>query len=109
VLLVANACHVWKPAELGPTHGFINGRTRIERTDGSSVIVRGPRLDGDSVVGTHATTQARVTLPYADVRRVEVQRISRGRTALVGAGLLVLYWGIQAATISDSPDIEFTR
>ena len=101
-LLFASACHVWRPAELGPTREFVNGRTRIERTDGTTQIVRGPRLVGDSVVGTHERTSARVALASADVRRLEVEQISRGRTALVGAGLVVLYW-VFVATLSDSP------
>jgi hypothetical protein len=96
-LLFAAACHVWKPAELGPTREFLNGRTRIERSDGTTMIMRGPRLVGDSVVGTHERTSARVALASADVRRIEVEQIDRGRTAAAGAGLLLLYWAYVAA------------
>jgi hypothetical protein len=96
LLLAANACHVWRPAALDETHDFINGRARIERADGASTIVRGPRIEGDSVVATHVKTATRVTLPRTDVRRIEVERISRGRTALAGAGLVGLYLVISA-------------
>jgi hypothetical protein len=98
-VLSASACHVWKPAELGPTREFLNGRTRIERADGTTMIMRGPRLVGDSVVGTHEKTSARVSLASADVRRIEVEQIDRGRTAMVGAGLLLLYWAYAAAVV----------
>jgi len=104
-LMLASACHVWKPVELGPTREFVNGRTRIERTDGTTTIIRGPRLVGDSVVGTHERTSAHVALASADVRRMEVKQISRGRTAVVGAGLLLLYWAF-VATFSESPTYQ---
>ena len=101
VLMFVSGCHVWKPIELGPTREFVNGRMRIERTDGTSMIVRGPRVVGDSVVGTHERTSARVALASADVRRMEVEQIDRGRTAVVGAGLLLLYWAY-VAVVSNS-------
>jgi len=102
-LVFVSACHVWKPIELGPTREFVNGRTRIERTDGTTMIMRGPRIVGDRVVGTHERTSARVALASADVRRMEVEQIDRGRTAVVGAGLLLLYWAF-VATVSDFAD-----
>jgi hypothetical protein len=102
-LVFASACHVWKPIELGPSKEFVNGRARIERTDGTTQIVRGPRLVGDSVVGTHERTSARVALASADVRRMQVEQIDRGRTAVVGAGLLLLYWVYVAAVASTPP------
>ena len=105
LLMVASACHAWKPVELGPTREFVNGRTRIERTDGTIMIMRGPRLVGDSVVGTHERTSARVALATADVRRLEVEEVSRGRTALVGVGLLILYW-VFVEKFSDSAAYE---
>ena len=98
---------MWKPAELGPTREFLNGRTRIERTDGTTMIMRGPRLVGDSLVGTHEHTSARVALASAEVRRMEVQQIDRGRTAVVGVGLVLLYWvfvtTVAAEAIPPSP------
>ena len=98
-----SACHVWRPAELGPSQAFLNGRVRITRTDGSTVFMRGPRLVGDSVVGTWATTTARMAIARSEVKGMEVEHISRGRTALVGAGLAVLYIALMVA-LSDSRD-----
>ena len=103
-LALATSCHVWKVTELGPSQQFVNGKTRIARVDGSQVIIRGPHIAGDSIVGTHATTQAQVALARSDVKRVEVERISRGRTAALGAVLFALYWAVQIATISDTRD-----
>jgi hypothetical protein len=94
---------VWRPAELDPTQEFLNGRVRITRTDGSTILIRGPRLVGDSVVGTWATTAARMAIARSDVKGMDVERISRGRTALVGAGLAVLYIALMIV-LSDSQD-----
>jgi hypothetical protein len=101
-LLLANACHVWGPAELGTQHQFLNGRTRVYRADGSSVIMVGPRIEGDSVIGTWAGTSARMALPRADVQRVEVYRVDRGRTALAGIAIVGVYFAA-ARLFSDSP------
>jgi hypothetical protein len=55
---------------------------------------------GDGVVGIPEKTSARVSLASADVRRIEVEQIDRGRTAMVGAGLLLLHWAYAAAVVN---------
>lgn len=102
VLLAVGACHRWVPAELGPSNEFLNGRARLHGADGTTRIVEGPRIVGDSIVGRAPNSSASILTARADVRRIEVQRIDRGRTAIVGAGLLALYW-VAAFAFSDSP------
>lgn len=102
VNLAVSACHTWVPTELGPSHPFVNGRTRVHQRDGNGTIVMGPRVEGDSVVGRAGGSSARVAIARQDVERVEVQRISRGRTAIAGLGLLALYY-VAVFSFSDSP------
>ncbi|HUQ83031.1 MAG TPA: hypothetical protein VM076_17900 [Gemmatimonadaceae bacterium] len=96
-VMLTTACHVWQPATLDPAHEYLNGRARLYRTDGISVILDGPRVEGDSIVGRWPGGSARVALARSDVQRVEVSRISRGRTAVVGLGLFAMYLAAQIA------------
>jgi hypothetical protein len=96
------ACHTWVPTQLGPSQQFVNGRTRVHHQDGRATIMMGPRVEGDSVIGRVDGSSARVALARQDVERIEVQRVSRGRTAIVGIGLLALYY-VAAFSFSNSP------
>jgi hypothetical protein len=102
LLLAVSGCHRWVPAELGPSNEFLNGRARLHGADGTTRLVEGPRIVGDSIVGRAPNSSASITTARADVQRIEVQRIDRGRTAIVGSGLLVLYW-VATFAFSDSP------
>ena len=102
LVLTVGACHTWVPTQLGPSQQFLNGRTRVYDQDGHAPIVMGPRVEGDSVIGRAEGSSARVALARQDVERIEVQRVNRGRTAIVGIGLLALYY-IAAFSFSDSP------
>jgi hypothetical protein len=102
LVLTVGACHTWVPTQLGPSQQFLNGRTRVYDQDGHATIVMGPRVEGDSVIGRAEGSSARVALARQDVERIEVQRVNRGRTAIVGIGLLALYY-IAAFSFSDSP------
>jgi hypothetical protein len=105
--MLTTACHVWKPATLDPTHEYLNGRARLYRTDGSSVIVNGPRVVGDSIVARWPNGTARVAFARSDVQRVEVSRVSRGRTAAVGLVLFVAYMAAQIALADASTDYAY--
>jgi hypothetical protein len=102
LVLTVSACHTWVPTQLGSSQQFVNGRTRVHHQDGHATILMGPRVEGDSVIGRADGSSARVALARQDVERIEVQRVSRGRTAIVGVGLLALYY-IAAFSFSDSP------
>jgi hypothetical protein len=102
-----NACYVWQPAVLDPTHEFLNGDARLTRSDGAAVVVCGPRLVGDSIVATATRTVTPVVIPRADVRRIEVRRLSGGRTAAVGAILMAAHlavtWGVRDSSVDTVP------
>ncbi len=102
LVLAVSACHSWVPTQLGPSQPFVNGRTRVHHQDGHATIMMGPRVEGDSVIGRADGSSARIALARQDVERIEVQRVNRGRTAIVGIGLLALYY-IAAFSFSDSP------
>jgi hypothetical protein len=106
-VMVTTACHVWVPATLDPTHEYLNGRARLHRTDGSAVVVNGPRVVGDSIVGRWPNGSARVAFARSDVQGVEVSRVSRGRTALVGLGLFALYMAAQVALADASTEYVY--
>ena len=93
-LAIASGCHVWVPTELGPSKPFVNGRARLHRVDGTMVLMEGPRVEGDSIVGRPPNSAAHIGVAQADVRSVEVRRLSRGRTAAVGVVLFVVYQGL---------------
>jgi hypothetical protein len=56
----------------------------ITQGNGAVVLVVSPRLRGDSVVGTQ------VALPLRDVQRISVRQVSKGRTAMLISGMVVL-------------------
>jgi len=91
LVLMVSGCHKWVPAELGPSREFLNGKTRIHRTDGSTTIVMGPRIEGDSILGRAETSSGSVAVARTDVQRIELQAVDRTRTAIIGSVLLVLY------------------
>ena len=93
-LAITSGCHVWVPTELGPSKQFVNGRTRLHLADGKTLLIEGPRIEGDSVVGRPPNSSARIGVAQSDARGLEVRRLSRGRTAAVGAVLFVLYQGL---------------
>jgi hypothetical protein len=103
-LIVLSGCHVWVPTELGPSKQFVNGRARLHRADGTTLVMEGPRVEGDSIIGRPPNSSARLGLAQSDVRSVEVRRLSRGRTAAVGVVLFVLYQGLSYLIADASTD-----
>ena len=115
LLVWLSACHAWRPQTLGPTTDFAeNSRLRVDRTDGTSTIVLGPRIVGDSVIGVWAGSSDRIAVAISDVRHAEEFRTSPKRTALaavgvvggvvivVGAGLALMAVGL-SSTMGGAP------
>ena len=98
-LITVTACRVWSPAQLDPQHGLPKGRVRLSRADGSSLVMVDPRLEGDSVAGTWAGSQARVAIARADIKRIDVYRVDRATTVLAGLGIVAIL--IAIALFSD--------
>jgi hypothetical protein len=59
----------------------IPGRVRVTRTDASSVMLVGVRVQGDTLRGTSADArQQEVAIALRDVKRVEVRKQNTGAT-----------------------------
>ena len=91
LVLWLTACHTWRAEPLSPKSDFGSGtRIRVWRTDGNSVLLIGPRIAGDSVVGTWAGSATRVAIALRDVRSTESFRISPQRTAFAVVGVVAV-------------------
>lgn len=83
------ACSTWRAASVPPQELFAEKapkRVRVTRADSSVVTLADPSLSGDNLVGTG--DGARITVPLADVSRLEV-RAADNTTAIVLVGILV--------------------
>lgn len=85
--VVSAGCYAMVPVTLDDVSTERPHRVWITRPDQSQVIVSGPQVFGDTLVGYIAGQFHEV--PVQEVRRVEIRRSARGKTmALVGAGIL---------------------
>ena len=94
---LGGACHTWRPARggAGPAAAVAaaGGRPlRVTVAGGGRAVLRGARVEGDSVVAARAGRGlrrrggARWAAPVDSVRRVERRRFSVVRTAALAAG-----------------------
>ena len=84
------ACQTWHSVATPSQGQFIEAeqpdRVRVLMRGGSQVELENPSVEGDELVAPG------VSMPLADVLRLEVQASSRGRTALWAfAGLAVIF------------------
>ena len=90
VLLAALAsagCYTMKPVALEGLGSVPSGRVWVTRADQSTVIVDGPRVLENKLVGF--VDKVYQEMPTADVTQVMARRLVPARTtALVGAGLV---------------------
>ncbi|HYH82584.1 MAG TPA: hypothetical protein VEX86_22525 [Longimicrobium sp.] len=87
-LLLASACTSWNP-QTAPAPEVVarsQGRepVRIVRTDASVLVLRSPRVVGDSIEGEAGSPPRLTRVALADVRRVE----TRGANAMKTGGLV---------------------
>ncbi len=114
MLLVAlPSCRSWQEWE-GPPEAALrkeHDRVRVIRGDGRQVTIVSPALAGDSLIGTSlfgpmGVPGGRIAIATAEIRQLQVHRISGGRTvwAIVGGGAALLVAGaVIAAATSDGP------
>jgi hypothetical protein len=101
--IAASACASWEP------QGFVPGvviqeehpkEVRVVRVDSSRVVVRAPRVEGDTLRGLVARTPALV--PLSDIAYLEIRRANRGPMyAAVALGSVAAIVGLLAATWGD--------
>jgi hypothetical protein len=88
--LLLNACYTWRPVQLTPTHPVgEKQRVRIVRSNGSTLMLVGPRVISDSLVSDPPATMTRIAIPLTDVRRTDTRQLSQGRTLLLVVGVAV--------------------
>ena len=90
--LAADGCTRWVQPE-HPVPSFLPNQhediLRVLRNSGQTVVLRSPRVVGDSLVGLSVVAVGdgpRQAVPLSDVRSVEVRRVDGGATG----GLVVL-------------------
>ena len=113
LLAPAAACTSWR-TQAGSPSQVLTARqpstARVTRADGSSVIVHGPRIVGDTLSGWSGNSGAQdggrpVQVPLSDIRSIEIRRTSAGKTILLLAGIGVTAAVVAAAASSD-PSVQ---
>jgi len=109
LLLCVAGCHTWQHRDVAnlrpaPAPIVFSGSypVRVTRPDGSKIVLKHAEVVGDSVVGDVGSRPRRAAVAVADVRRLEEQRPSSARTALLVPAVLLgaLALLIAAAAIS---------
>ncbi len=106
LILTSSGCQAWRVEPVRP-ESLLAARkqaiVRLTRSDGSRVVLEDPALRPDTITGI-ASSQGddlEVSIPLADVRQVETEHFSLGRTVGLGFGLAAATFGaILAAFIA---------
>ncbi len=101
------ACMSWEPRPLEPERFRTadNAKTvRLELVGGDTLIVRGPLIAHDTLIGlrtkpgAEADSLERVSVPLATIRRLEVQKYDVvGPVVKTGVGVVVIVVLVKAA------------
>lgn len=87
ITLSGAACHSMRPVPLESLPGANAGQVWVTRTDQSVVLVSGPRIVNNRLVGFIEGKYQ--VIPAAEVQQVTVRRVAPAKTgALVAAGLV---------------------
>lgn len=103
-MLAAAGCTSWhaqgSPAPEVVTRMNGGGAVRVQRHDHSWIVLRGPRMAGDSIVGMAGSPPERTAIAVADVERLDARGVSATKTGGLAVGtilLLIAALGIAAA------------
>ena len=101
ILLVAttlSACTSWQVQQVTPEQVVSAQRpktVRVQRIDGSRVVVDNPRIDSDALAG--ASKGKPTSVPLADIHQLAVRRTSTGKTIGLVVGLVAIPFVIVGA------------
>jgi hypothetical protein len=102
-MAAAAGCTSWH-AQSGPAPQVVSrtngGAVRVQRHDHSWIVLRAPRMEGDSIVGMAGSPAERTAVAVADVERIDARGVSATKTGGLAAGtilLLIAVAGIAAA------------
>jgi len=98
-VLLSSGCHSWQVQSVPPAELLAApsppAEIRLKLLDSTQVVLREPRLTGDSVAGM--VKGARAAVPVAHVAQVAVRRFSAGRTVGLVAASVASLFGVAAA------------
>ena len=106
VLLVSTSCVTWQAQSL-PSQETLSApqeKARLTLSNGTVRVVNQTRLEGDRVQGTMSRSTVggapsdTLSAPLADIRQVELSRVSMGRTLGLVGGILAAAFIAFAAT-----------
>jgi hypothetical protein len=91
----AAGCTSWH-AQSSPTPEVVarmngGGAVRVQRHDHSWLVLRGPRVEGDSIIGMTGSPPARTAVAVADVERIDARRVSATKTSGLAAASILLF------------------
>jgi hypothetical protein len=98
-----SACASWRVTSASPQQVMAEYRPsqiRVTRTDSTRLVLRHPRITGDTLYGANESRSARAehATPYAvalaDVGQVAIRKGDAGRTTLLALGSAALATGI---------------
>jgi hypothetical protein len=111
--LHAGACVSWKTQPVSPDQVVAKkpDQVRLTMAGGGKVVVVGPAIVGDSLVGAPAEANPkqiaqRIAISLSDIRSVEVQRVNAGKTAALIAGVGLTALIVVAAADCCGPDFK---
>jgi len=106
LLAFMSACHKWVPLEPPVAQAITEeepGTVRVTLADNSRVVLKEPRVSGDSLIGLDDT----VGVPLEEVQQVEAQRANTLATiGLVVGSVLLVYAGF-AVYCSATDECDF--
>jgi hypothetical protein len=101
-------CTSWKTQSATPEQVVAKKpeQVRLKLGNGSTLLVAHPAISSDSLVGSVPGSDSKkigpaLGVPLADVKSIEVQQISAGKTGLLIAGLGITALAVAAAASSD--------
>lgn len=102
------ACTSWRVQQVGPEQLIASQRpkaVRVERVDRSRVVLSGPYLVTDSLVGT--SRGQRTGVPLGDVNRLAVRRGNALKTSGLILGLLAAPFAVVGIACGLGADCHF--
>jgi hypothetical protein len=100
-------CHSWRTSDVPPAETLSRRpeQVRVTRSDGTRLVLRYPRLAGDTLVGVGraSSSETSVAVSLSDVRTIEVHRFDVGETVGLVAGIGATAILVAAAAGDDGP------
>ena len=97
MLLLLAACVTWtRPEPPGTALSHVNQQpVQVARTDHSSIILKNPSVQGDSLVGTATDgSNTRVAIPISEIQGISQQHLDGPRSLAFAGGVILSALGL---------------